>query len=173
VLGFAAMVLLAVELGGGFGSASANVVSTTDDSLRVELRVEVKTSVSSVVAHLALPGEPTLTLPMLERGGGEFGITTELRRADYTVVFEALGNPSLQSQPVSLTGLGADLGDAGIESTPGTDEEEAGEDRRLLWLALALGAASLSALAFWVLGDRDEPDEDESQIPSEPDISVS
>ena len=37
------------------------------------------------------------------------GITTELKPANYQVVFETLGDPSIQSLPMTLTDLGADI----------------------------------------------------------------
>ena len=157
---FAALLLFAVDLGSGFGTATASVVSASDESIILELGVEVDESADSVVAHLALADEDTITIPMLPRDDGTFGVTTEVKPANYLVVFEAIGDPGAESDPVSLTDLGADL-----SSTPGTtdlteDEESSSGTQQWLWLGVALGAASLSALAFWVLGGRDERDPD-------------
>jgi hypothetical protein len=48
-----------------------------------------------------------------------------------------------------------------FSSSAGTTEPEeepiSASTQQWLWLGVALGAASLSALAFWVLGGRDEP----------------
>ena len=126
----------------------------------LELGVEVDESADSVLAHLALADEDTITIPMLPRDDGTFGVTTEVKPANYLVVFEAIGDPGAESDPVSLTDLGADL-----SSTPGTtdlteDEEPSSGTQQWLWLGVALGAASLSALAFWVLGGRDEREPD-------------
>ncbi|MDF2730483.1 MAG: hypothetical protein K0T01_2270, partial [Acidimicrobiia bacterium] len=66
----AAVLLFAVEVGSGFGIASASVVSMTEESMIIEIRVEVETSADSVVVHLALPDEDPITLPMLERDDG-------------------------------------------------------------------------------------------------------
>jgi hypothetical protein len=155
----AASILLAVQLGGGFGNASASILSSTPESMVVEVEVEVEVEADSVVAHFALPGEEQVTIPLLPRDGGRYGVTTELKPADYQVVFEALGETSAQSDPVSLSDLGADVdsivgepGDEGDEQSPSTN--------RWMWLGIALGAASLSALAFWVLGERDDKDDD-------------
>jgi hypothetical protein len=41
-----------------------------------------------------------------------------------------------------------------------SEDELSNESRRSLWLAIALGAGSLSLLAFWVLGSRDEDEEE-------------
>jgi hypothetical protein len=153
------VVLAAVELGGGFGSASAGTTDLSDTSMTVELTVEVKVSAQAVVAHLVVKDDDPVTLPLLDRGDGTFGIRTELARKDYVVVFEALGDPGAVSQGVTLTGLGASLtevtGPEGRE--PGSDDGDGLSDQtqRFGWLALALGAASLSALAFWVLGGRE------------------
>ena len=96
---------------------------------------------------------------MVERDDESFGVTTEVKAANYQVVFEALGDPGAQSSPVSLIELGAALA-RGSESPDTTESEERSPGtQRWLWLGVALGAASLSALAFWVLGDRDEPDD--------------
>ncbi|MGH8915927.1 MAG: hypothetical protein ACRDZM_15610 [Acidimicrobiia bacterium] len=154
-----AIVLSAVELGAGFGTASATVVSTTAQSIIVEMHVEVDEQPDSVVAHLSLPGEDQITVPLLPRDDGTYGVTTEVRPADYVVVFEAIGGPGAgQSDPVPLSELGVDLGpDLSTETTEA--EGQSPETRRWLWLGVALAAASLSALAFWVLGGRDRGDE--------------
>lgn len=161
-------VLAAVQLGGGFGEASADVVSLSERSMVIDLEVEVTASSSAVVAHLTFDGDPTLTMPLLDRGGGVFGTRTELEPKNYIVVFEAVGSPGEVSQPVSLAELGADLDSPLVATAPTTAAEEEGlsrETRSVGWLALALAAASLSALAFWALGDRnggeEEPGPDE------------
>jgi hypothetical protein len=155
-----ALLFLSVELGGVFGAASAEVVSQDEASMTIELQVEVDGEIDAVVAHLALTGEQPLALPLIERGDGSFGVTTEIRPADYQVVFEALGEISSQSQAVALSDLGVDLAEAtGTTSDEGLSEDTVGWG----WLAVAFGAASLAALAFWVLGGRDEG-EDEADV---------
>ncbi|HEX6145950.1 MAG TPA: hypothetical protein VF083_04175 [Acidimicrobiia bacterium] len=155
----AALAFFAVELGAGFGAATATVVSTTDESMVVDFHVEVEASADSVVLHLTLAGEDPIRVPMVERDDESFGVTTEVKAANYRVVFEALGDPGAQSSPVSLIELGAEL-PGGSDSPDTTESEERSPGtQRWLWLGVALGAASLSALAFWVLGDRDEPDD--------------
>jgi hypothetical protein len=153
----AALLFLSVELGGAFGAASAEVVSQDEESMTIELRVEVDGDVDAVVAQLALTGEEPLALPLIDRGDGSFGITTEVRPADYQVVFEALGEVSSQSQPVTLSDLGVELDDGGTGTT--ADEGLSSDTIGWGWLAVAFGAASLAALAFWVLGGREEGDE--------------
>ena len=175
----AVLALFAVELGAGFGTATATVVSTTQESMIVEFHVEVGVSADSVVVHLALPGEDPVTIPMVERQTGSYGVTTEVRTADYQVVFEALGEPGAQSDPTSLTELGVDL-DTGSDVAESTESAESSPGtQRWLWLGIALAAASLSALAFWVLGERDmpdhedaDPDDDEASPAPEEDITA-
>jgi hypothetical protein len=153
----AAAILLAVELGAGFGSATATVESRGEESMVVDLRVEVEGSPDSVVAHLSLPDEETITIPMLVRGEGVYGVTTEVKPANYVVVFEVIGDPGAESNPVTLGELGVDFSSNGATTQPDEDTAISASTQQWLWLGVALGAASLSALAFWVLGGRDQP----------------
>ena len=161
---FAASILLAVELGGGFGAASATVVSETDESFIVEIEVEVGAPADTVVAHLSLPGEETIIIPLVPRDDGVFGVTTELKQADYVVVFEVVDAGGAQSSPMSLSELGVDFEDQ-VSPEPDAEPGDNPEARRWLWLGVALGAASLSVLAFWVLGGKDHPEVDEDPTP--------
>ena len=162
----------AVQLGGAFGDASAEVDELDEQSMIVSIEVEVGVSASAVVAHLSFEDDPTVTIPLLDRGDGLFGTRTELEPKNYIVVFEAVATPGELSEPVSLSELGADLDRPFVATTASSGGEEglSSDTERMGWLALALGAASLSALAFWTLGDRDEDgDEDEdgaTQIPA-------
>lgn len=153
------LLLAAVVLGGAFGSASATVESIDGSVMVVELTVEVTESAESVVAHLSFDDEAVGTLPLLDRGDGTFGLRTELEPKNYFVVFETLGAEGQSSEPVSLTDMGAELGpERRSTTTTVADEELSEESQQMLWLAIALGAGSLSLLAFWVLGGRvDEP----------------
>ncbi|MGB8360578.1 MAG: hypothetical protein WCE80_04195 [Acidimicrobiia bacterium] len=144
----------ALILGGVFGTASATVETTNGDTMLLDLSVEVQTSAEAVIAHLTFDEEPIVSLPLLDRGGGAFGIRTELEPKNYVVVFEIIGDEGAMSGPVALTDLGADLGPAAGTTTT-TQADDGGlsrESRQLLWLAVALAAGSLSVLAFWVLG---------------------
>jgi hypothetical protein len=146
-----------IVLGGIFGSATATVESIDDGVMVISIEVEVSTAAESVVAHLSFEDEPVLTLPLLDRGDGTFGLRTELEPRNYFVVFETVDTEPDTSEPVSLTEMGADLGPE--PSSPATalaEDEISPESRQLLWLAVALAAASLSLLAFWVLGSRDD-----------------
>lgn len=158
--------ILALELGGTFGTATATVDSISGDSMIITLEVELKTSAEAVVAHLAFDTDPQVAIPLLDRGGGLFGITTELASKNYAVVFEALGVEDGLSPAALLSDLGADFGDNDVPTPttePSPDEGLSQETKRIGWLALALAAASLSALALWVIIGRDKEDE-----PSDP-----
>ena len=158
------LVLAAVQIGGGFGEATARVETLTEGSMVIDLEVEVTVTSTAVVAHLTFDDDAPLTIPLLDRGGGLFGTRTELEPKNYLVLFEAVGTPGEVSQPVSLTELGADLDSPLVATTrPRTAEEEGltPETQRFGWLALALAAASLSALAFWALGDKDQAESEE------------
>lgn len=156
-----AHILLAIELGAGFGAASAELVSTSSNAIEVDLRVEVTQSAETVIAHLVAEGESPIALPLLQREPGVFGIRTELKPINYRVVFELFGPDPAQSEPASLSELGAEIPGGESQTTTTTPPDELPESAtRWLWLAIAFGAASLSALAFWVLGG------DERQVSS-------
>lgn len=152
----AAAILAAVEIGGSFGVATADIDSISDASMTIDIEVEVTTTAQAVVAHLSFDGETDITLPLLDRGGGMFGIRTELAPLNYLVVFEAIGEAGGLADPASLQDMGADFGTGGFGGSGGGDDDGLSDGTRQAgWLALALVAASLSALAFWVLGGRD------------------
>jgi hypothetical protein len=159
-------VLAAVILGGVFGSAGATVESIEDDVMVIDLEVEVIGATDSVVAHLTFDNSEELTLPLLDRDDGTYGIRTELETKNYVVVFEAVGEEA--SDPVSLTELGADLLPQSVNVTTDPDDDGlSDESRRSLWLSVALGAAALSLLAFWVLGGRDEARKEKATVEEE------
>lgn len=161
--------IASVLIGGMFGSATATVDAIGEDVMIVDIEVEVTPATETVIAHLSFEDDAVLRLPMLDRGDGVFGIRTELEPKNYFVVFELVGEDGESSDPVSLTEMGADLSGDAASPTTTTAEGDDGlgeESRQMLWLAVALGAASLSALAFWVLGGRDE-DKEEPDEPGE------
>ena len=158
-------ILAAVILSGVFGSASATVVEIDDEVMTVEIEVEVMNPGDSVVAHLAFEEEQVLTLPLLDRGEGVFGITTELEPKNYVVIFEVVGEEP--SEPATLTQLGAELGPESGSPTTTDPDQLSQESQRMLWLAVALGAASLSVLAFWVLGGKGKEESSESKTDDE------
>lgn len=158
-----AVFLLAVELGTGFGTASAELFSTTSNAMEIELRVEVKQSADTVVAHLSFPDQNPVTLPLVSREQGVFGIRTEVSRFNYQVVFETVGDTGAQSTPHSLVELGLEF-PADTTSTTATslDQGFTSATTNWGWLAIALGAAALSLLALWVLGGDDQAESEES-----------
>ncbi|MBW3666072.1 MAG: hypothetical protein KY394_00615 [Actinobacteria bacterium] len=157
----ALLLFAAVQLGGAFGSASAELLERTPGSITIDLEVEVLVSVDAVVAHVSFDAEPELTLPLLDRGDGFFGLTTELAPRNYVVVFDAIGPRGEASDPVTLHQLGIDLVSGSAAADETTEAEGLTEStRRVGWLAVAFAAASLSALAVWVLGGGGEEDED-------------
>lgn len=153
--------LAAVVLGGVFGAATATVESIDEEVMVIEIEVEISGSPESIVAHFTFDDDQPLVLPLLDRGDGTFGLRTELQPKNYFVVFEVVGDTESSSDPVSLVQMGAELGpESGRTTTTISDDELSDESESLLWLAIALGAASLSLLAFWVLGSRDEAEAD-------------
>ena len=146
-----AALIAAVQLGGAFGSATASTVSLGATSMIVDLEVEVTVEAQSVVAHLSIDDDVAV-LPLLARGEGVYGLRTELSLKNYVVVFEVLGEEGSLSAPSTLTQLGVELS---VAPDDAGEEPFSDDTTRWGWLGLALGAASLSLLAFWVLGDRD------------------
>lgn len=160
--------LAAVTLGGSFGQASASTVSIESETMLVDISVEVLVSAQSVVAHFSTGSDEAIVVSLLPRGGSTFGLRTELPRKDFFVVFEAIGDPGHLSEPTTLSALGAELTLPGSPDEPEPERPDDRESTRWGWLALALAAASLSALAFWVLAGRDERrGDDDGQVPAE------
>lgn len=147
--------IAAVVLGGAFGEASASGRQVSAANIEVDLTVEA-TEVEAVVAHLIEPGAEQETVPLVDRGGGVFGIILELRKADYVVVFETFANGvSNQSQPLRLTELGLDPALIGVLPFPTTTVSEYSTGTRMWgWAGLALAALALALLAWWALPDR-------------------
>ena len=150
---------LALELGGAFGAATATVESISGDSMILTLEVELRSSAEAVVAHLAFDDDPQIALPLLDRGGGVFGIRTELLAKNYAIVFEAIGVDDGLSPAALISDLGADFGDNEVPTPTTEPKPEEGlspATKRFGWLALALAAGSLSLLALWVIIGRDK-----------------
>jgi hypothetical protein len=160
-VGFVRGLLAAVILGGVFGSATATIELIDGDLMMLSIEVEVSGSPDTVIAHLTFEDDQALILPLLDRGDGTFGLRTELEPKNFFVVFEAVGEGTETSDPVSLAQMGAEFGTrSGGTTTTMPEDELSNESRRALWLAVALGAGSLSLLAVWVLGSRDEDEEE-------------
>lgn len=126
------------------------------------VRMEIDVSVSaapggSVVAHLIDPGGNQQTVALRERSSGRYGGIIEVGRVDLVVVFEALDGLGTQSEPARLTDIGLDralLGALPVAPTATTVPGVSASTRQWGWLALAMAALSLAALALWALPDR-------------------
>lgn len=166
----AAALILALQVGAGFGAASAELISTTVNAMEVELRVELRQSADSVVAHLVFPGETPLVIPLVHRGDGLYSVRTEVKPFNYQVVFESIGPEGAQSDKNSLTDLGLEFPDPQPAVTTTTIESAfSAATQRWGWLSLGFGAAALSALAFWVLGGRERDQESSETDTASPD----
>lgn len=155
------LLLAAVPVGGSFGDAEATTVSLGETSMVIDLTVEVPEDTQAVIVHMGLAGE-NMRFPMLAtETAGLWRLRTEVARKNWQVVFEMLGPVSEVSQPMTLGFLGAQLEpEPGPTTSVTTPEDDlSGETQRWGYLALALAAASLSALAFWVLGAKDKDPE--------------
>lgn len=142
-----AVLLAAVQVGGIFGIGSASGTELGPDLMQVELQVEAPAG-GSVVAHLVKPGGPQETVALREREDGRYGAFVELRRVDYVVVFEAVGEgPGSESAAFRLTELGLDRTILGMAPVPPpTSEPPPTPDRPidLGWLAVGVGAGALA-----------------------------
>ncbi len=156
----------AVILGGAFGEASAEGRALSSGQVQVEITVEVADA-QTVVAHIIEPGGGQETVPLVNRGNDRYSTTVEVRKADFVIVFEALGDAlSVQSQPVRLTELGLDPTLIGaLPTTTTTTELDRVYTRQWGWAGLALAALSLAFLAWWALPDRTRRSDDKAPPP--------
>lgn len=146
MVSLAVLVLLVVELGGGFGAASAEATAS-DDVMEVTISVTAPSSAGAVIAHFMLPGEDEVTHSMSQAGVRWTGLL-ELRPGDWTVVFEAVGTGDL-SQPRTLTALGVDRSVL-VSAPPPAEVEEPGVVVPWRWLALACAAAAAAIIVALV-----------------------
>lgn len=149
------ILIASVPVGGSFGDAEAKTVRLTEDSVVIDITVEVPEETQAVIVHIGLQDENRM-FPMVPRSRpGLWGLQTELERRNWQVVFEILGPESELSDPMTIAFLGAVL-DIEVEPEPGSPDDGLSRDtRRWGWLGLAFAAGSLSLLAFWVLGGKD------------------
>lgn len=142
--------LLAVELGGAFGTATADAQPTSPGSMQLEITVDAPADLS-VVVHFVVPGAEQQTVALAERAPGLYAAVVEVPAVDAVAVFEIVGSGDL-STPARLTELGVDPSVVGVATSPPTTAEGISrETRQWGWLALALGASSLALVAVWLL----------------------
>lgn len=166
------LIVLAVAMfpvGDGFGDATAEATVVDDDTISVDVAVEMPAG--PVVVHLIEPGGAQQTVALNDRGGS-FGAVFETRPVDLVVVFETLGQIQRQSEPARLTDLGVSRETLGMAPVPGdlVDVVEPGsnETEQWGWLGLGLAAAALALLAFWALGGDDRREVEPSTSEDEP-----
>lgn len=151
-----ALVVAAVSVGGVFGQAEATTVSRDANTMVVALTIEVPEDAQAVMLHMGLGGETRVLGMLPSQTPGLWAITTEVEPKNWQVAFEVLGPTSAMSQVMTLAFLGADIDPTPDPTTPDAGDDDASEARRWGFLGLAFGAASLSLLAFWVLGAKDD-----------------
>ena len=151
---FLALILAVVEIGGGFGGASAGGTETTATTMEVDLSVTLSGSAGPVLAHLVLPGD-SQTVPLVERGGGTWEVLVELRRADWLVVFEDVATGEL-SDSRSLTRLGLDpvlLRGSPTATSPDEQDNDISTPLAWGWLVAAILAGG-GAVGLMFVGRR-------------------
>ncbi len=141
-----ALIVAVAELGSGFGGAVATGSEVSDRTMSVYLEVTVAQRDGPVIAHLRTPGQDWVAHPLVEGGNGAWGTTLELRRADWLVVFEAVGAAAL-SEPVRVTELGLDPALLVSDAPPPEDiGRTAPTSPRWGWLSIACGAGGAAIL---------------------------
>lgn len=143
------------QVGGSFVGPTVEGRETSATTMEIDISVSGAPG-GSVVAHVIEPGGRQETFALRERSSGRYGGIFEVGRVDLVVVFEALDGTGSQSEPFRLTDIGLDralLGALPVAPTT-TTSGVSSETRGWGWLALAMTAAALAALALWALPDR-------------------
>ncbi len=144
------------QVGGFFVEPAVEGRETSATRMEIDLSVSAAPG-GSVVAHLIDPGGNQQTVALRERSSGRYGGIIEVGRVDLVVVFEALDGLGTQSEPARLTDIGLDralLGALPVAPTTTTAPGVSASTKQWGWLALAMAALSLAALALWALPDR-------------------
>lgn len=131
-----------------FTAASVAGRPDSPTMMQVDIGVTLTTGDGPVLAHLILPSEAETPHPLMDFGGGRWGTTLVLRRADWRVVFEDVPTGQL-SEPASFTHLGLDASLLEPEEAPAS-APMATAAPPWGWLSLASGALGL-ALLVWAL----------------------
>jgi hypothetical protein len=151
-----AVISIVAQVSTGFTDGAVEGTEIADDTVRITITVRAAPG-GSVVVHLVDPGGEQITVAMAEQSSGLYRAVTDIDQIDYVAVFEGIANPPFQSEPQRLTELGLDRALITPDQVfPASPTSTAAEDdpTRWGWLGLGLGAASLSLLAFWVLGGK-------------------
>lgn len=153
-----ALVWLALfpHLADHFSGVEVEGEGVTDDRMEVDIEVGVHESEGPVVAHLVLPGQPEQIKSLARREDDRWGAVLELRRANWTVVFEDVATGSL-SEEASLIELGLDrslLGGDPVDE-PGTGDASS----VALPAAVLTFVGVLTLLGFWFVYRRSAVDD--------------
>lgn len=157
----AAIFLMTVALGGGFGDAAASATVNNDGTIDVQLQVEAPAD--TVVAHVIDPGGQQETVSLARRADGSFGGMVTTAKSNRVVVFEALvGDDSMTSRPVTFLDLGVAPSLLGIDEGPNLLVGEPVDEAVVLgfnksesiWIAVALLSVALALVALWAAGPR-------------------
>lgn len=152
--------MILFQAGGFFVDPAVEGRETSATRMEIDLSVSAAPG-GSVVAHLIDPDGNQQTLALRERSSGRYGGIIEVGRVDLVVAFEALDGFGTQSEPARLTDIGLDralLGVLPVAPATTTVPGMSASTRQWGWLALAMGALSLAALALWALPDRPAED---------------
>lgn len=126
-----------------FTGAEVTGSEVTAATMEVDLEVALRGSGGPVVVHLLLPGEPEHVSPLARRSDTRWGALLELRRADWTVVFEDVDSGAV-SEEMTLTDIGLDPALLGI--TPAGHAPPIEDDSSP---ALAAAIATFVGLVTW------------------------
>lgn len=149
--------MLTAEVGAGFSGAEATIIDRTADSIVVEVIV-ARVDDGPVVAHLTLPGEEGVTVPMAVTDDGTRRAAPEIRPGNWSVIFEAV-NEGILSERTDLVALGIDPVDIGGGATPKSDSSasdvtEEPLEAAALWAGVGAGVLA-AALAMLLLTRKD------------------
>ena len=150
------LVLVAASAGSQFVSPRASADGVTNGTMAVDLSVTLSGSDGPVVAHLMLPGQEPEVTPLIDRGGGEWGMTLDLRRADWLVVFEDVSSGVL-SEEWALTSMGLDPSVLGIVPPAAAAEPRSRVPPPAMAAAAAVAVVAFSAVVAWRLTPRRHP----------------